>query len=114
VGRRHLAVLDQLAREVLGVVAGDREPDPRRRPTKLLVHCCERRDPDDVTVDVDERAAAVAGIDRGAGLDGPRQGHPARLRDVPAERADDALRHARLEAEGIADRHHDLTDLQLR
>ena len=63
--------------------------------------------------EVDQGAAAVAGVDGRAGLDGARERRAAGLRDGPAECADDALRHAALQAERVPHREHDVADTQL-
>ena len=54
---------------------------------------------------VEQRAAGVARIDGGVGLD---EVVVRALVDVPPERADDAGGHRVLEAEGVADRDHPL------
>ena len=79
-------------------------------PTEPPVCDTDRRiDPDQPPVDIDQRAAGIAGIDRGVGLDeeavvrnaglGARQGR------------DDALGHGLADAEGIADRQSEVADL---
>src|ERR1041385_3068553 len=57
------AVTDQLVADFPGHVAGNGKPDSRVETTD------EGIDADDFAVDVDERAAAVAGVDVGVGLD---------------------------------------------
>ena len=89
-----------------------------------------RGDADDAAAGVDEGAAAVAGVDRGVGLD--RVGHDllalaaglARRvlplgvvllagRDGPVQRADDAGRGGARQAERVPDRHDGVTDPDL-
>ena len=65
---------------------------------------------------IDERATAVAGVDRCAGLDQASQdagGAVGRLAGSAVERADDAERGGLFEAERIADGDGELTDLGL-
>ena len=59
---------------------------------------------------VDQRAARIAGIDRGVGLDEVLIALDAET--AAPERADDARGDGLAEAERIADRHHVVTDLQ--
>ena len=68
-------------------------------------------DADEVARRVDERAAGVAGIDRRIGLDEVLEAIDAEM--VAPERADDAHRDGVAEAERIADREHDVADLQM-
>ena len=68
-------------------------------------------DADRFAVEIHERAAGVAGIDRGIGLNEilvPLDAEPR-----AAERADDPGCHRLAEAEWIADRHHEVADLKL-
>src|ERR1700748_3503138 len=60
---------------------------------------------------VDQRAAGIAGVDRGIGLDEELVVGDADLR--ARQGRDDAVRHRLADAEGIADRDHDVTDHQL-
>jgi hypothetical protein len=114
-GFRHLAVLDQLLRDRLDRVARDREADAGRlRAAELRIGGRERRDPDEAGLEVDERAAAVAGVDGRAGLDRRADRDAVRaLADRPAERADDSLGDARAQTERVAERHHDVPDIEL-
>ena len=97
----------------LGPVARDGEADAGRRAADLRIGGLERRDADDLAAEVDEGAAAVAGVDRGAGLDGVGQGVAGGLADLAAEGADDALGHARLEPERIAHGQDEVADREL-
>ena len=68
-------------------------------------------DADQPAFDVEERAAGVAGVDRGVGLDEIfilLDAEPA-----PAERAHDAAAHRLPDAEGIADRQHHVAHFEL-
>ncbi len=67
--------------------------------------------PASLPLHVDERAAGIAGIDRRIGLDEELVVGDADLR--ARERRDDAVGHGLADAEGIADRQHDVTDQQL-
>ena len=79
------------------------EPPEREKiavlmPTRLAGH-------------VDQRAAGVAGIDRGVGLDEELVVGDADL--GARQRRDDAVGHGLADAERIADRQHHVADLQL-
>ena len=76
----------------------DREADALRAADD------RRGDADHVAVDVDERAARVAGIDRGVGLDEVGVGAVVLALDAPADGGDDARRDRVREAERVADR----------
>src|SRR5207302_11436117 len=67
-------------------------------------------DADDAAVGVEERAAGIAGIDRGVGLDEIFVALDAEA--AAAERADDAAAHRLADAERVADREHDVADLE--
>ena len=69
-------------------------------------------DADEAARHVDERAAGIAEVDRGVGLDEERIVGNADLR--ARERRDDSLRHRLPDAERIADREHEVADLNLR
>ena len=67
--------------------------------------------PDHAAVHIDQRAAGIAGIDGGVGLDEELIVADA---DVGARhRRDDAVRHGLADAERIADRQHHVADLQI-
>ena len=114
----HPTVLDDLLCEVADDVRRDREAQPRGRAADGA-HGGEGGNADDLRVEVDQRTAAVARIDRRAGLDGLAEGGPGepglrlrRLGDGAAERGHDPLRHAALQPERAAHRQDDLTDPQ--
>src|SRR5207302_3727528 len=113
-GVRHGAVGDQLLGDADDLVAGDREADPSRRLAALLgVGSGESRDPDDLSGDVDQRAAGVARVDRRRGLDEVGQGDAVALRLGAAGGTDDALGNGVAEAEGTADGEHHVPHLDL-
>src|SRR5439155_307708 len=70
---------------------------------------------DDLTVQVDERAARVTRVNGGVRLDGIRD-RDVRFLDEAAERANNALRDGRptREVEGIADGNYIVADFELR
>src|SRR5205823_938997 len=71
-------------------------------------------DADDFSLDVQQGAAGVAGVDRGVGLDEVGEGAALLLRrDGAAERGDDAGRDGAAEAEGVADGDDALADHQV-
>src|SRR6185503_21103516 len=67
-------------------------------------------EPHEFSARIDERAARVAEIDRGVGLDEVLEGADAEL--AAPGRADDALGHRLPEAERVADGEHRLADAQ--
>ena len=67
-------------------------------------------DADDFALEVDQRAARVAGIDRGVGLE---ELSPADATEFAALPADDAGADGGLQIERIADRDHPVADLEL-
>ena len=111
---------DQLPGDVGDHVGRDGEADARGgAAVQLGIDRGQRGDADDVAGEVDERAAAVAGIDRRRGLDGlgdGRAGRVAALRfgDRAADGGDDAVGHAAGEPQRVAERQHELPDLELR
>jgi hypothetical protein len=69
-----------------------------------------RVDADELALEVDERAARVARIDRGVGLDEMLVAFPRQA--AAAERRDDARGRRLADAERVADRDHEVADLQ--
>ena len=67
-------------------------------------------DADELAAEIDQRAAGIAGIDRGVGLDEELIVGDADL--CARDRRDDAVRHGLADAERIADREHQVADLQ--
>ncbi len=95
----HLAEFDELVHDGERHVDGHGEADPD-------VAAAPRRDDrgvdaDELAVERDQRAARIAGVDRGVGLDEVLVAF--RVDPRPPERRDDAARHGLAEAEGIAD-----------
>ena len=68
-------------------------------------------DADELSVDIQERAAAVARVDRRVGLDEILVSFGVDAR--PAQRADDPGRDRLPDPKGIADCDHEITDLHL-
>ena len=99
------SVGEDLVADPPGGVARNRESDP------LGVRAGDRRrDPHDAAMDVNERPAGIARIDRGIGLEKVAEAvphHPA-----PAQGADDAVGQRPVEAVGVADRPHHLPHLE--
>ena len=109
VGRRTRPYCTRSLSTALGGVDGDGE-------THAGVAAAGRGDhgvdADDLAVGVEQRAAGVAGIDGGVGLDGLVDVGSVGLLHL-ADGADDAARHGSVEdAEGIADGQHLLPDLE--
>ena len=104
----HLAVLQQILDDFLGAIDRNREADALRLRVDRHV------DADDLSFDVQQRTAGVAGIDRGVGLD--EVGERARLilrRNRSAERGDDSRRDRAAETERIADGDDALADHEI-
>ena len=99
---QHAAVLDQVLHDPGREVGRNRESDALRPAVERGV------DADEVTVRVDQRAARVAGVDRGVRLHEVLDRVQAEV--VAPGRADDALRDRLAEAIRIADREHDIAD----
>src|SRR5207302_5981035 len=102
------AELDQLLHDAASHVHRDREAD-----ADVAAGAREYRgvDPDQLAAQVHQRAAGVARIDRGVGLNEVLEavGVDPRARQA----ADDPRGHGVLQTEGIADRHHEVADLGL-
>ena len=82
---------------------GETDPDIAARGRKD-----HRVDADDIAVDIEHRAARIALVDRGIGLDIAIIG--AALPGHAVERRDDARGHGAAKPERIADRNHPVTD----
>ena len=91
------AVLHDLAGDVLDDVARDREPDTGGCAAEPRIGGGERWDADHPSFEIDQRAAAVAGIDRRARLDRVGKNDTPALAHVPADGAYDPVRHAALQ-----------------
>ena len=89
-------------------VGGDRKADALRAAGARIDRGV---DAGELAGHVDQRAAGIAGIDRGIGLDEELVVGDADL--GARQRRDDAVRHGLADAEGIADREHDVADHQL-
>ena len=70
-------------------------------------------DADDLAGGIDQRAAGVAGVERGIGLDDRRDRPAVAGAQRAAEAADDAGGDGRLEAERVADCEHELADAEV-
>src|SRR5690348_5839541 len=104
-----LAVRDELLHHLGGEIGRDRESQPRARARGRIDH---RVDADELPREVHQRAARVARIDRGVGLDVVLD---AALPQVLAlQPGNDARGRGLAEAERVADRHHEIADAQFR
>ena len=90
----------------LAVLRGDGEAEALGREDDGGV------DADDFAAGVDERAAGVAGVEGGVGLDDVVDEPAGGAAEGSAHGADDAGGDGGLEAVGIADGDHELADLQ--
>ncbi len=86
---------------------GNGEADPLRRLDDRGV------DPDDAAPAVEQRAAAIARVERGVGLDHVVDEVSGDAPQAAAQGADDPGGHRRVEAERAADGDHELPDAQL-
>ncbi len=93
------------------MLIGTAKPMPTL-PLPPLVWICELM-PITLPLDVDQRAAGVAGVDRGVGLDHVRDREAVGRLDLALQGGDDAGGHGAVEAEGVADRDHRVADLDL-
>ena len=105
-GATDAAVPRDLARDEIGGVGGNREADP------LRAHDDGRIDADHLPCRGHQRAARIAGIERGVGLHDVLDHPPGARLQRATERGNDAGRDGRVEAERIADRYGDLSALQ--
>ena len=101
------AVLHELRHDPPGHVDRDGEADPLRRLDDRGV------DADDPAPAVEQRAAAVARIERGVGLDHVVDEVAGDAPQAAAQGADHPGGHRRVEAERAADGDHELADAQL-
>ena len=106
-----MSIGDDLRGDVLDGVGRNRESDSVGR-AETRVDRRECRDTDHPAREIDERAAAVPGVDCGTGLDGVRKGDAAGLGYGAIDRAHDALGHAALQTERVADGQDDHPDLE--
>ena len=90
------------------MLAGMAKPMPCEPPEREKIAVLT---PTSRPVEIDQRAAGIAGIDRGIGLDEELIVGDADLR--ARQRRDDAVGHGLADAERIADREHHVADLQL-
>jgi hypothetical protein len=100
----------QLVLDAVGQVHRDREAEADVAGHRAARVEAGGVDADQLAVEVDQRAAGIARVDAGIGLDevlvaGTRQ-------VVAADRGDDARGHRLAHAERIADRDHEVADLQ--
>ena len=111
VGVLDLAARDQRVGDRANRVRRDREPDA---DVGAGVAGDLRVDADHLAGRVEERAAGVAVVDRGVGLDRVVDRELVQRLHLAVECADDAARHGLLEAERAADRNDRITDLHAR
>jgi len=103
----HLAFLHDALEHDLGHRHGDGEADAHAAARARIDRGVDAQQ---VAVDVDQRAARVAGVDGRVGLDEVLEVVDAEL--VAAQRRDDAAGHGLADAEGIADGQHLVAHLQ--
>ena len=104
----HVAVRQDLLHDAAHQIDGNGKADAFGSPVGAVQH--GGIDADQIAVGVDERAAGIAEIDGGIGLDEILEGGEAKL--AAAGGADDALRHGLAQAVGIADGQHDIAHPQ--
>ena len=110
-GTAGVAVLLDVGEDRLGGIDGNGEADAGVLLGAVLGN--HRVDADDFALGVEQRAAGVAGVDGGIGLDGVFDGHAAFGAAHGTDGADDAGGHGAAETEGIADGVDLLTDLEI-
>ena len=88
---------------------GTANPTPSLPPTSLWI--CDVM-PITLPLEVEQRAARVAVVDRGVGLDRAFDRRVFGSRDLAVDRADDAARDGAVEPERVADRDDAVTDLR--
>jgi hypothetical protein len=109
-GTSHPPELDQLRHHPAHRIDGDGESDARvgaRRRVDGGVHA------DQPSRAIEKRPARVAGVDGGVGLDHVFDRSVEHAGDGPAERAHDSGGQGVIEAEGVADGEHLLSDLEV-
>ena len=94
----------------LAVSIGTAKPMPTLPVPAPPVSICELM-PIDAPGGVEQRAARVAGVDRGVGLEHVVDREPVRGLDAALDGRDDAGRQRALQAEGVADRDRRIADL---
>ena len=104
----HVAMLQDLLHDAAHEIDGNRKTDPFGSAGGAVQH--GGVDADQVALRVDERAAGIAEIDGGIGLNEILESRESEL--TAARGAHDALRHGLADAVGIADREHDVADAQ--
>ena len=109
-GVLRLAARDELVAIVRTVFDGIAKPTPSLPPESLWI--CEVT-PITCPFRFEERAAGVAVVDRGVGLDRALDRRVVGRLDLAVERADDAARHGAVEPERVADRDDAVTDRDL-
>ena len=106
----HLAGGVELAHHAAGQVGGDGEAQADVAGHAALDVEAGGVDAHQLAAQVDQRAARVAGVDGGIGLDEVLVAHAGHV--AAAHRRDDARGHGLAEAERIAKRHHEVADLE--
>src|SRR5208282_1785545 len=104
IGAAYLAVLDQMTRDELGAVDGDRKADSLRGQDNRRV------DADYLAARVDQRSAGVTGIQRGVGLDNVIHQSARSRPERSSKRTNDACGDRTLEAIRISNRDRELTN----
>ena len=108
-------IRDDLGGDVFHPIRGDRKANSGCGGIELRVHRGQRGNAHELPGQVDQRATAIAGVDRRAGLD--RIVDPAvavlALCDNAVQGADDPIRHRLDNAQRITVRQHLLADLQV-
>src|SRR5581483_5958174 len=109
---------DQLWEDGLGAIDRHGESDALRDATDLWIRGCQRWHTHELSLQIDQRTAAVAWVDWRAGLDHVRDGgrlagdRAGRFRDGTVERAHDAGGDGAAEADRVANGQHRLAHTQ--
>jgi hypothetical protein len=105
---RHVALRQDLFHDAAHQIDGIAKPMPSGPPYCTVQH--RGVDADQIALRIDERAAGVAEIDGGVGLNEILESRQSQL--AAAGGADDALRHGLADPVGIADGEHDIAHPQ--
>src|SRR3990170_1848198 len=101
---------DELGHHALDGAGGDGKSDAGRGPARAVDHAV---DPHHAASEIQERTSRVTGVDGGVSLNDLADEGPGRTLDDAAQRAHHARGQRAVEAEGIANRHHEPPYLQI-
>src|SRR6266567_7378474 len=106
--------LDDLRRYELDTIRWNGKANTVGGRVEFRINGCQRRNADQVALQIYQRSTAVAWINRCIGLNGIRYGGSVLLIHIAAEGTDNAVCDCLGNSQGIADSQHVLPHLQLR